>query len=519
MYCAKCGYKIRGGERFCGKCGTPRKGMEPAAPVQVKSAPTVKKKSPKAAIIVVAVVLALIAIGVFVYLHFFTYRSVKVEEYDGNVELERKGSEKDLFDGLKLIPKDVVTTGEEGFIELFIDSDKHVVAEENTCFSINAVGNENSGKVTIDLEYGSTLITIDEKLAENSEFEVETPNCLCSVRGTTFHVSYDEPNLTTRVDVTEGTVRVKAGDIKLDVNAGESVVIKDKTVYKVRKENGTETLELYTGDDGNSAETPELYNDADDTGTHSVIGRTDDTGTHSVIGRIDENSDSRTSDDSDTDVFDENSGETGGNTGNGPEEISTAEVLSDLSALFGEWRPVVPENYDTDPTYQEYVDGSLYCFYSDGKGYKAYNFGSISPSDAFSWTVAGTSGAMIYIDVAYDSVEVVKHYTYDGARSILTIEGYDYYRYSETISYDFFAENSYEATPDMVIGTWLNQGNYAEYTFNADGTGVMTNTIGTSRAFTWEINDGKFTCSESGIRVFDGHLQGQYYGWVNLKRK
>lgn len=279
MYCSKCGNKMQVGEMFCGNCGTPRKGLvtEPAAPVQVNpvtaevaastdtnkepaqttpataatpspATPAAKKKPPKKALIIIPVLLALIAIGIFVYLHFFTYRSVKIEEYNGNVELERNGSEKDLFEGLKLIPKDTVTTGEDGLIELFIDSDKHVVAEANTCFSVNAVGNENSGKVTIDLEYGSTLITIDEKLAEDSEFEVETPNCLCSVRGTTFHVSYDEPNLTTRVDVTVGTVRVKAGDIKLDVNAGESVVIKDKTVYKVKNVNGTETLELYTGD-------------------------------------------------------------------------------------------------------------------------------------------------------------------------------------------------------------------------------------------------------------------------------
>ncbi len=297
MYCSKCGNKMQAGEMFCRNCGTPRKGLvtEPTAPVQVNpvtaevaastdtnkepaqttpataatpspATPAAKKKPPKKALIIIPVLLALIAIGILVYLHFFTYRSVKVEEYDGNVELERNGSEKDLFEGLKLIPKDMVTTGEDGLIELFIDSDKHVVTEANTCFSVNAVGNENSGKVTIDLQYGSTLITIDEKLAENSEFEVETPNVLCSVRGTTFEVEYDKQSHTSEVAVTEGVVKLKTENEELELTAGQKAVVTDDEIKTYvlfgtyeqdgNLSNGSEPIEwevLDYSDDGKSA--------------------------------------------------------------------------------------------------------------------------------------------------------------------------------------------------------------------------------------------------------------------------
>jgi len=242
------------GEAFCVKCGTPMQSQAKEEPVSKTAKP--KKKSPVGILIALAVIAVLAAAGVFICLHFFTYRSVKVEDYEGDVELERKGGDKALFEGMKLVPKDVVTTGEDGLIELFIDSDKHVVAEANTCFSINAVGDEDSGKVTIELEYGSTLISIDEKLAQDSEFEVETPNCLCSVRGTIFRVTYGEDRNSTSIEVIEGVVHVKAGDTELDLNAGESLTIRDDILPQVNAEGYVE-FGAYE-QDANLANGPEL---------------------------------------------------------------------------------------------------------------------------------------------------------------------------------------------------------------------------------------------------------------------
>ncbi|MBO7340006.1 MAG: FecR domain-containing protein, partial [Lachnospiraceae bacterium] len=63
------------------------------------------------------------------------------------------------------------------------------------------------------------------KLSENSEFEVTTPNASCSVRGTTFSVSYDPDTETTTVKVTEGVVKVKGGGDNVRLGAGDEAIV------------------------------------------------------------------------------------------------------------------------------------------------------------------------------------------------------------------------------------------------------------------------------------------------------
>ena len=79
--------------------------------------------------------------------------------------------------------------------------------------------------MTIDLEYGTSLVEIENKLPDDYEVEVETPNATLSVRGTTFEVVYDKITKITTLVVTEGKVRVKTEDDAITVEAGESAVI------------------------------------------------------------------------------------------------------------------------------------------------------------------------------------------------------------------------------------------------------------------------------------------------------
>ena len=188
----------------------------------------VTKKKSKVVVVIIVAVLAVIVLGVAIVLLLNgkkSYRSVKIETYEGEVKLKREGGDQKVFKGIKLIPDDKVKTKEESTAVLLVDDDKHIVAEENTCFSIHASGSEKSGSVSIHLEYGSSLITIDHKLSENSEFEVTTPNASCSVRGTTFSVSYDPSNQTTTVKVTEGVVKVKGGGESARLEAGDEAIV------------------------------------------------------------------------------------------------------------------------------------------------------------------------------------------------------------------------------------------------------------------------------------------------------
>lgn len=173
--------------------------------------------------------LLLICIAVLAYMHFKPrYRSVKLEEYEGAVSLTRQGKTIEPYKGVMLIPQDMIETMQDSFASLFVDNDKHLGVKENTRLSINATGTNESGKVTVDLSYGEALFEIENKLNEDSTFEVLTPNAVLSVRGTTFEVVYDREEDVLSVNVLEGTVAVNYGeDLSKHhlINAGESVTV------------------------------------------------------------------------------------------------------------------------------------------------------------------------------------------------------------------------------------------------------------------------------------------------------
>ena len=100
----------------------------------------ITKKKSKVVVVIIVAVLAVVALGVAMLLLLNgkkSYRSVKIETYEGEVKLKREGGDQKIFKGIKLIPDDKVKTKEESTAVLLVDDDKHIVAEENTCFSIH----------------------------------------------------------------------------------------------------------------------------------------------------------------------------------------------------------------------------------------------------------------------------------------------------------------------------------------------------------------------------------------------
>lgn len=172
-------------------------------------------------------VLAVVAIVAVVVVLMISkgYRVIKVDSMEGEVTLERDSKEKEIFEGLKLKSEDSMTTGEDGLLELLVDDDKHILAKENTGFTIQSSGNKKKGKLTIELEYGTSLVEIENKLPDGYDVEVETPNASLSVRGTTFEVVYDKVTKITTLIVTEGKVRVKTEEDAITVEAGQGAVI------------------------------------------------------------------------------------------------------------------------------------------------------------------------------------------------------------------------------------------------------------------------------------------------------
>lgn len=185
-----------------------------------------EKKDKKLPIIIGAVAVAVIAVIVVVVIMNKGHRVIKVESFQGSVTLERGSSEKDIVDGMNLKSEDTVTTGSDGLVELLVDEDKHIVAEANTCFTITSSGNDKRGKLKIKLEYGTSLVEIDNKLPEGSSVELETPNAALSVRGTTFETTYAGDDNTTVVKVTDGVVSVATDKEAAEVEAGNMAIVK-----------------------------------------------------------------------------------------------------------------------------------------------------------------------------------------------------------------------------------------------------------------------------------------------------
>ncbi len=189
-----------------------------------------KKKSKKLLFIFLAIGVVILIAVIVLFLNGnknSSYRVIKIESYEGIVSLQRDAEDKDVIEGMNLQPQDGVATGEASLVGLLADSDKHILAKENSCFTIDSVGTEKKGKITIHLEYGSALIEIENKLPEGSEFEVTTPNATVSVRGTSFEVTYDAVTGLTTVKVIDGVVDVTSATETQNIDVNNMVAVTD----------------------------------------------------------------------------------------------------------------------------------------------------------------------------------------------------------------------------------------------------------------------------------------------------
>ena len=151
------------------------------------------------------------------------YRIIKVKDFNKDVTIQRAdGNIYDAFSGLQLYSGDMVTVGNDSFLELLADEDKHIGADGDTGFIIRSKGTSKKGNITIELLYGKALFTIDEKLNEDSTFNVTTPNATLSVRGTIFSVEYNPQTNKTIVEVMEGSVWVESDGEERVIERGES---------------------------------------------------------------------------------------------------------------------------------------------------------------------------------------------------------------------------------------------------------------------------------------------------------
>ena len=117
------------------------------------------------------------------------YRSIQVYNIEGSAEVDReKVGILDSYTGMMLQSEDDVVVETASYLYLKLDEDKYVMLEPGTRVRLVATGNSENSKTSIYLEAGAIISRLDNKLSEDSVYEVITPNSSMAVRGTIFRI-------------------------------------------------------------------------------------------------------------------------------------------------------------------------------------------------------------------------------------------------------------------------------------------------------------------------------------------
>lgn len=229
--------------------------------------------------IIAALVIILAVIGIRL-LQKKSYRLLKVYEFygDGSVTREKKG-EITPYANMVLESGDEIRL-DKGKMCLQADEDKYIYLEEDTELKLIAEGNSANSKTKIELRKGAITNDIQNKLSDESSYDINTPNATMSVRGTIFRVNvYKVGNVTyTKVSVFEGKVTTKlvykdgtVSDKEVEVEKGKEVII---------YEDGTTTDYLSDPTDIDFSAIPEdvinLVKDAKDAGRDVALMNEDE---------------------------------------------------------------------------------------------------------------------------------------------------------------------------------------------------------------------------------------------------
>lgn len=192
----------------------------------------------------------LVVIGIIVAVLFLGkeegYRSIQVYQINGNVTLERENiGVMDAYENLNLISGDALETFIESFSRLKLDDDKYVLVEQDSKIGIYATGDKENSKTDIRLDKGAITVEVENKLNDDSSFEVTTPNAVMAIRGTVFRISAgvdENGEPITRITIFEGavTVQKKAEDGTLS----EETRIESGKEAIIYQENDEEILEI-----------------------------------------------------------------------------------------------------------------------------------------------------------------------------------------------------------------------------------------------------------------------------------
>ena len=170
-------------------------------------------KTTKGKVVTLASGAGVIAVGIViaVLMQGSGYRSIAVNGFEGTVSVAGNKNNGNVYVGQNLYSGDDVTVASESSLTMCMDGDKYVYADADTHFSLEASSPKEDSRIKINLDAGSELNELKNKLADGESYVVDTPNSTMSVRGTTFRVTVykgEDGLWYTLLEVIDGTVEV-----------------------------------------------------------------------------------------------------------------------------------------------------------------------------------------------------------------------------------------------------------------------------------------------------------------------
>lgn len=119
-----------------------------------------------------------------------TVRQPNVSDIKGEIYVYRGNTKLTANKRMGIKSGDIIKSGKESSVRLYIDKDKYVVIEENSSAILYFTEVSNKGSIEVSISEGSVICQINDKLKKDSEFKVKTPNSVIDVRGTVFRTSF-----------------------------------------------------------------------------------------------------------------------------------------------------------------------------------------------------------------------------------------------------------------------------------------------------------------------------------------
>ena len=141
------------------------------------------------------------------------FRNITVLDTLGSISVFREtiNDTMEAYVDMNLESGDQVSVGPASELDLKLDDDKYVYVEENTKMYLQSEGDSENSKTVIYMSEGASLHRIDNKLNENSTYEIRTPNATMAIRGTVGWVQVID-SYHSKICLLEGTLTVFCND-------------------------------------------------------------------------------------------------------------------------------------------------------------------------------------------------------------------------------------------------------------------------------------------------------------------